>query len=367
MNPHSRSHVRSSLRALALPSLAASCALSFGCASAAPAPPPTAQSSSGETAPVLGSAQSFAVLGASTVTSTGATAITGNLGVSPGLAITGFPPGDVIGGAIHAGDAVAQAAQADVAVASGVLAAEACGTDLTGKDLGGLTLAPGVYCFSSSAQLTGPLVLDAGGHADAVFVFQIGSTLTTASGASVRVINGGDPCGVFWQVGSSATLGTGTAFAGNIFALASITLTTGASVSGRALARTGAVTLDTNAVSVGSCASVVTRDAGAPGVVDAAGPVGSDSGAVAIDAGTSYDAASLPAPDAGTPDAGEVDAGGGAQDAGAGDADTTCCSHTLCGAACVDLSTDPNNCGSCGNACATAESCASGSCAPTCD
>jgi uncharacterized repeat protein (TIGR01451 family) len=203
--------------------------------------------------PSLGTAQSFAVLGGSTVTNTGMTVVTGDLGVSPGSAVTGFPPGVVVGGTIHANDAVAMQAQNDVTTAYNALAGMACNTALTGQDLGGLTLTPGVYCFTSSAQLTGTLTLDAQCDPNAVFIFQIASTLTTASSSSVQIINGGQNCNVFWQVGSSATLGTGTAFVGNILALASITLTTGSSLSGRALARTGAVTMDTNAVSAPSC------------------------------------------------------------------------------------------------------------------
>jgi len=202
---------------------------------------------------VLGTAQSFAVLGGSAVTNTGPTTVIGNLGVSPGSAVTGFPPGLVTGGTIHANDAVAMQAQSDVTTAYNFLALQPVNTDLTGTDLGGLTLLPGVYHFSSSAQLTGMLTLDAQGDPNAVFIFQIGSTLTTASNSRVALINGAQNCNVFWQVGSSATLGTGTAFAGNILALASITLTTGASASGRTLARNGAVTLDTNAVAVADC------------------------------------------------------------------------------------------------------------------
>ena len=126
--------------------------------------------------------------------------------------------------------------------------------NLTGLNLGGLTLTPGVYFFSSSAQLTGTLTLDAQGDPNALFVFQIGSTLTTASNSSVVFINGGQGNNTFWQVGSSATLGTDTAFTGNILALTSITLNTGANINcGRALARNGAVTLDTNIVSIGPC------------------------------------------------------------------------------------------------------------------
>lgn len=200
-------------------------------------------------APSLGTAESFGVLAGSTVTNTGPTIIQGDLGVSPGTAVTGFPPGTVTG-TIHVNDAVAQQAQADVTTAYNALAGLACNTDLTGQDLGGMTLTAGVYCFSSSAELTGTLTLDAEGDPNAEFIFQIGSTLTTASNSAVEVINGGNNCNVYWQVGSSATLGTATAFAGNIVALTSITATTGANASGRLLARNGAVTLDSNSVAV---------------------------------------------------------------------------------------------------------------------
>jgi type VI secretion system secreted protein VgrG len=193
----------------------------------------------------------FAVLGGSTVTNTATpTVVTGNLGVSPGSTVTGFPPGIVTGGTIHAADAVAAQAQSDLTTEYNSLASAVCSTDLTGQDLGGKTLVPGVYCFSTSAQLTGALTLDAQGNSNAVFIFKIGSTLTTASASSVVLINGASSCGVFWQIGSSATLGTGTALAGSIVALTSITLNTGASVTGRVLARNGAVTLDDNQVTV---------------------------------------------------------------------------------------------------------------------
>lgn len=206
-----------------------------------------------QTAPSLGTAANFGVLGGSTVTNTGATTVTGDVGVSPGSAITGFPPG-VVNGTIHAANATAQQAQSDATTAYNFLAGQACTTSLTGQDLGGLTLTPGVYCFSSSAQLTGILTLDALGDPDAVFIFQIATTLTTASGSSVRVINGGQNCNVFFGIGSSATLGSTTSFAGNILAVESITLNTGTSMSGRALARTGAVTLDTNNVNASTAA-----------------------------------------------------------------------------------------------------------------
>jgi type VI secretion system secreted protein VgrG len=199
----------------------------------------------------------------------------------------------------HAGDAVASQAQTDATTAYDSLSTRACTADLSGRDLGGLTLTAGVYCFASSAQLTGALVLDAAGRSDAVFIFKIGSTLTTASAASVRVINGGTGCDVFWRVGSSATLGTGTTFSGSIFALASVTLNTNAKVDGRTVARTGAVTMDTNAVSLPICRSA--PDAGA---ADARQP---DGQVPPADAATTPDAS--PTDAATTPDSSVIDAG----------------------------------------------------------
>lgn len=196
-------------------------------------------------APSLGAADTFAILAGSTVTNNGPTMIIGDVGVSPGTAIIGFPPGTISGGSFHSADAPAAAAQASLTTAYNAAAAEPCGTVLTGMDLGGMTLMPDVYCFSTSAQLTGTLTLDGMGDPNAVFVFQIGSTLTTGSAAAVNMIGGARAGRVFWQVGSSATLGTGTQFSGNILAMASITSNTGANIQGRALARSGAVTIDT--------------------------------------------------------------------------------------------------------------------------
>ena len=205
----------------------------------------------------LGTAANFAVLGASAVTCTGASTVTGNLGISPNNAssITGYPvPPCTVIGVIHAANGVSLQAQADLTTAYNTLATQACNLDLTGQDLGGLTLTPGVYCFSSSAQLTGTLTLNAQGNPNAVFIFKLGSTLTTASASSINVINGGSSCGVSWQVGSSATLGTTTNFAGNIIALQTITLNTGANVAGRLLARNGAITAEGN-INSSACAA----------------------------------------------------------------------------------------------------------------
>ncbi len=209
--------------------------------------------------PILGSAQSFAVLGHETVTNghsapNPATQIYGNLGVTPGTSVTGFyPDGAVSGGTIHTNDGVAQLAMADAVDAYNTLAGLPFVYDYTGFVLGSegyATLTPGVYHFDTEAQLTGLLTLDFMGNPNADFIFQIGSTLTTASNSSVNIINGNALSGVYWQVGSSATLGTDTVFAGNILALASIGLDPRAEIlCGRAFALTGAVTLTDNFIS----------------------------------------------------------------------------------------------------------------------
>jgi len=195
---------------------------------------------------------SFAILGGSAITNTGPSVITGNVGLSPGTAITGFPPGTVVPpSAIFNSDATAIQAQIDLFNFYNDLSAMPATQDLSGQNLGGLTLTPGVYSFSSAAQLTGSLTLNGLGNPNATFVFNIGSTLTTASASSILLINGAQGSNVFFRVGSSATLGTTTAFEGDIVALTSITLDTGAGINcGAALAHNGAVTLDDNTITV---------------------------------------------------------------------------------------------------------------------
>ena len=195
----------------------------------------------------LGAAESFAVLGATTVTSAGVSTITGDLGVSPGTAVTGFGPGTVTGGSIHANDSLAAQAHADLATAYAVAVARTPDQPAVGA-LDGLTLGPGVHASGSTLTLAGTLTLDAGGDPDAVFILQAGSTLGTAAGSQVSLTGGAQACNVFWQVGSSATLGATSLLRGSILAHTSITVGAGVIIHGRALARDGAVTLDNNTV-----------------------------------------------------------------------------------------------------------------------
>lgn len=200
----------------------------------------------------LGIAVNFAVLAGSGITNTGPTTITGDVGTFPTTTETGFGTVTIIG-TNHGGDGVTQGAKIDLVTAYNDAAGRTPVTAVSG-DIGGQTFTPGVYNSSSSLGITGTLTLDGQGDPNAVFIFQIGSTLTTASGSSVVLINGARGCNIFWQVGSSATLGTGSTFQGTIMALTSITVTTGVVVNGRLLARNGAVTLDTNTITVTICA-----------------------------------------------------------------------------------------------------------------
>ena len=225
-----------------------------------------ASSSQAQVAPSLGTADSFAVGASSTVTNSGPTVVNGDLGVDPGNACTGFQapctgggPGTV-NGAIHLADPVSLGARSDATTAYTNLAGQACSptNNLTGQDLGGMSLTTGVYCFSSSAALTGTLTLN--GDADDVFIFQVGTGLTTAPSSTVSLTGGAQSCNVFWQVGSTATLDTNNAFVGNILANASINLNTGTVVDGRLLAGVGAagagqVSLLSNTVTRSSCAA----------------------------------------------------------------------------------------------------------------
>lgn len=227
--------------------------------------------------PRLGSAAVFAVMGGSTITNTGPTVVNGNLALSPGSSLTGFPPGRVTG-YIDLNNGAAIKAQTDLVTAYNDAAGETPFVDKSGIDLGGQTLTPGAYKFSSSAQLTGTLTLDGQGATNPMFVFEIGSALTTASNSRVSLINGANSCNLFWQVTSSATLGTGTSFQGTLIALSSITLTTGATIGsgggvngGRALARNGAVTMDSNTITPPASCTPTHTSVFAPGLPDTGG------------------------------------------------------------------------------------------------
>jgi hypothetical protein len=233
-----------------------------------------------EAAPVdLATVNPFVVLGGTTVTNTGPSVLNGDLGVSPGTALTGFGLPAVVNGATHATDAVAAKAQLDLTNAYDVAAGQpvAPADDLSGTDLGNRKLGPGAYRYTAAALLTGALTLDAEGDPNAQFVFEIGSELTTESASSVVLVNGASPCNVYWQVGSSADLGTTTAFQGNLMALTSISLKNGATVVGRMLARNGQVSLINNVLTRPLCATDTTTSSegssGGSGTV--AGPAAS--------------------------------------------------------------------------------------------
>jgi hypothetical protein len=202
--------------------------------------------------PDLNSAANYALVANTTITNTGVSLVAGNLALV-GPSVTGM--GGVVTGRSDIGNAAAAQAEDDVLSAHHAATRAGPVTEMSGVDLGGVTLGPGVYHFGSSAALHGTLTLDGEGASNPTFIFQIGSTLTTGTGARVRLTNGADGCAVFWAVGSSATIGTATSLQGNLMALVSITMTTGATIGvgggrngGRAFAQNGAITLDTNTV-----------------------------------------------------------------------------------------------------------------------
>jgi hypothetical protein len=225
----------------------------------------------------LGTVNSFAILAGSTVTNTGSSTINGDLGLSPGSDVTGFPPG-TLNGAMHITDAVAGIAQNDLTTAYDDAAGRTPATAVP-ADLGGLTVTPGVFKASSSLGLTGALTLNAQGNPNAVFIFQVGSSLTTASGSTVNMINGAQPCNVFWQLGASGTFGTGSTFVGNTMALTSLTLNDSVTVNGRMLARNGAVTLINDTINSAGCAAGTVGGPGGPPEGSPSGDSGADSSA----------------------------------------------------------------------------------------
>ncbi len=299
-HPIQTAHRRSPPRAVVLMALTLLMALAIPLSRAGAAQPPVG----------LGTADSYAVLAGSAATNTGPSTIGGDLGVGPGSALTGVPPATV-NGTVHVADSVAGQAQSDLTIAYDDAAGRTPALAMSG-DLGGLTLTRGVYRSGSSLGLTGVLTLDAQGDPDAVFVFQAGSTLITASGSRVRLVNGAQPCNVFWQVGSSATLGTSSTFVGTILALTSISMNDGVTVEGRALARNGAVTLINDTITVARCATggTTTPDGTTPdGTTPGGTAPGGTSPGGAVPGSTTPGGAT---PGGGTPAAGSPGAGDGA-------------------------------------------------------
>ena len=214
------------------------------------------------TAVGLGKADSFAVLAGTTITNTGTTTITGDIGISPGSSLTGGPPLMILNGTSNVADPVALGAQAALGTAFDNAAGQTPATAIP-SELGGSKLVPGIYS-SGVFTITNTLTLDAGNDPNAVFVFQSAATLIAAAGSHVNLINGASPCNVFWLVRSSATLNTTADFSGNILALTDVHLRTGATVQGRVLARNGEVTLDANTITRPTCSSTSTTPSPSP-------------------------------------------------------------------------------------------------------
>lgn len=264
----------------------------------------------------LGTATSFAVLAGTTITNTGASTISGDIGVSPGAAITQFPPGKVINGTQHAADAVALQAQKDLTTGYNSAASRTPASAVP-VDLGGKTLTAGVYKASSALGLTGTVTLNAAGDPNAVFVFQAPSTLITASSSNVALTGGAQACNVFWQVGSSATLGTNSTFVGTVMALTSATVQTGATVAGRVLARNGQVSLDDNTITRPICTQNITTSSVASGAT-ATSTSNSTANATSTAGGTPGSSTSASAAGAGTSGGGTLGASGGGGGSGSG-------------------------------------------------
>ncbi len=337
------------------------------CAESVQRPARTASSSSSSPL-LLGLAGDFSVLAATTVTNAGPTTLARDLGLSPGTAVTGGP---VVLGAVHVADDVAISAQLAAGAAAAALADLACDHTLSTPDLTGLNLVAGVYCFDEGALLTGSVTLDGAGDGASEFVFLVGSTLTVVSGASVVLIRGAQPCNVHWNIGSAATIGSNAVVVGDLLALASVSLQTNAQLHGRALARTGAVTLDSNIIVTSDCVDIaveVGEGEGESGEGEGESDVGEGEGEGDIGEGEGEGDIGK---GEGEGDIGEgegegdIGEGEGEGDIGEGEGEGEGVSEEVCG--CVDFLTDIDNCGFCGNACGEGATCDNGVCNGGCE
>jgi LPXTG-motif cell wall-anchored protein len=263
----------------------------------------------------LASAANYSVLGGQTVTNTGPSILGQSIGLDPGSDVVGFPPGTVLApGTIEAANATTLAAKNDLTTAYTDAANRPVEFTQTNPDLVGQTLAPGVYAASAKAplSLSGQLVLDGQGNANAVFIFQTDSTLITGSGSTIELINGASECNIFWQVGSSATLATGSVFVGNILAATSVSVQTGVLVHGRALAQTGSVTLDNDVFVAPSCVPSTATQAPATTVAGAPVTVAPGSGdTIVVDTVPGFAATDITLPRTGSRNVGSTTAVGG--------------------------------------------------------